>query len=350
MWFADAEGLAEYAGAVTLSAYPKSPNYAGYRDLSRLDPLPAVIRCALNAKAITANRARQLALLVTQDDFSDIVGPKDPLVMNADDMKQVPMGAFIAVIYVEPGSVRKGPGKGRRHLIHIMVSLGNGSAAGTQGGNIGLPVDANWRSVNLAKSLNWLTDQGTYNSITESLGQGSPRRMRIRYRNIESFQENKPTWPDEPTAVPANQQVLAADHSVVINPGDVWYVGDLADRVGLAAVKPARSLDSPAANKQIFLYHVNGGFIGPQLPAYQALLAFLGNDNADWVFVHGASSKTKISIDTFYRQSFYGDLVEGRNSITKPHILKHFSGNSLQMDSNGAIVNLTQLIELAFGG
>jgi hypothetical protein len=354
MWFVNGEGLAEYASVLdACNLNPPPADYlTSFQQINGLYPLPAVIQCAENAKAITAHRARQLRLLSAGEDFSHIVGPQDKVVMSAAAMRRVPEGAVIAFIHVDPATGEaEGWYKGRRHLIHTMLSLGSGRAAGTQGDHFGLPVeDGNWRAVDLAASLNWRLVPGTYDAITQPLGNAAPLHMRIRYRPIAAFQENEPSWPEEETAMPVGQLELQADDCTIVGPGETWYVGPLTDCVGIAAIKPAGSLNTPGINKQIFLYHVNGGWVGEGTAAHAQLVAFLwagGNrGDADWVFVHGASSKTDISITSFYRQPFYANLVEAKNTIDRPHIVRNYSGDSLQMNSQGDIVNRRRLIEL----
>jgi hypothetical protein len=164
-----------------------------YLKICDLDPLPAVIQCAKDAGAITPERATQLSGAVTRDRFADLVKTDDPPVLSAADMKRVPKGAFIAFIFLDPPAANSPQypiRKGVRHLIHVMVSLGNGRAVGTKGKNMGLPVrTTNWEEVDLSTCLLWNTVPGTYDAIAESLGVGSPRHLRIRYREIEKFQE-----------------------------------------------------------------------------------------------------------------------------------------------------------------
>lgn len=193
--------------------------------ISALDPAPAVIRCAKEASAITDEQAKKLTALVSQERFSALVGRNDPLVLSPQEMRNVPPGAFIAFIYVKPlttpaAITRDAVPEGMRYLIHVMVSLGNGRAAGTKGQNLGLPVvTGDWQEVDLSASLLWNAVPHTYDAIAESLGSGSPRHLRIRYRTLEDlFQINR--------IQPGSQQNLVSpltlqEYSPLVAPG--WW-------------------------------------------------------------------------------------------------------------------------------
>jgi hypothetical protein len=65
-------------------------------------------------------------------------------ITNAGDWSAVPGGCFVAFL---------GTMHGARVLSHVMVSLGNGRAAGSNNGPIGEPAD--WRAINVGQSITW---------------------------------------------------------------------------------------------------------------------------------------------------------------------------------------------------
>jgi hypothetical protein len=312
---------------------------AEFAELSGLMCWSAVIRCALNAGAITPLKAQLLERLDWKEDFSKFIAPSDTRVRNADDMRKVPAGAFIAFIRVDPPdpffkffNIHKG----KRHIVHAMLSLGNGLAAGNKNSCVGIGHHVGWERLNLADDLNWRTN-GHYDAIDaingHQLNVQASLPLRIRYRELAKFQDDaqgpKP-------ARSAKIQTLAPDKTVLVKPGEIWDVGPLSDCVALAAIKPHHSLTTKKATS-MFLWHVNGGWVNQDTIPYKALSDFLGEGNADWVFVHGRSAG-KQGHRTFQGQSFEGDLVEGRAGM-EGHVVRSYSGSSLLIDSTGNILN-----------
>lgn len=173
---------------------------AAYTKLSNLDPKFAAIECALQAGAITEALAGKLRA-VTETKFTELVGPDDPVVMAPHEMELVPKGAIVAIIHVvPPKKTLFVKNKGQRHLIHVLVSLGAGHAAGSQCSKLGLSDTDKWEKVNLARDLNWCKFEGSYDAIAESRGSGSKRHLRIRYRELENLQTDGTAAPQQETA------------------------------------------------------------------------------------------------------------------------------------------------------
>lgn len=134
----DFAGFAEFLADNQGHLAKASPSLAAtVTAINALDPLPAVLRCAKEVGAIDQAEAKRLSGLVRTERFSALVGRIDPLVLTPAEMLVVPRGAFIAFIQVKPltypGPLRPGMApEGMRHLIHVMVSLGKGIAAGTK--------------------------------------------------------------------------------------------------------------------------------------------------------------------------------------------------------------------------
>ncbi|MBM4201403.1 MAG: hypothetical protein FJ189_08975, partial [Gammaproteobacteria bacterium] len=252
MPLASADVLKQHAEAA--ADHRDSPAFA---ELSALMCWSAVIRCARNAGAISSFRAERLERLDWKEDFADFVSPSDTLVRHADDMRQVPVGAFIAFIRVDPPDawhrflhVRKG----KRHIVHAMLSLGKGWAAGNKNSSVGIGHDVGWEKLNLAEHLNWVGGE-RYDAIN-----GYPRNvrarlpLRIRYRKLEAFQIEDQGRRDGSTKV----QTLATDKTAVVKPGERWQVGPLADCVAVAAIKRTDNLRAGQRAGRVFIWHVNG--------------------------------------------------------------------------------------------
>lgn len=185
--------LAAFAAAIdgtSLAAMPR------YRKLSALLAWDALIECAVDAGAITRQRGRKLRRIDWREDFSALVGPADELILNAAAMRSVPAGAVIAFIEVgradafhRSEAARTGTRpQGRRHIIHAMLSLGDGLAAGNKNSGIGIGEPVGWQVLDLAGSLNWLNDQPLDAVNAVPLGINVFRPIRMRYRELEEFQ------------------------------------------------------------------------------------------------------------------------------------------------------------------
>ena len=160
--------------------------------LSGLICWSAVIECGRRAGAISAERARAIEHIDWSKDFSDFVSRDDTRVEDAAAMRRVPPGAFMAFIEVgQPDSLDRliGRREGRRRIIHAMVSLGGGWAAGNKNLCIGIGNPVGWEILNLADDLNWLAGR-TYDNVNAfPINVQKPRPIRIRFREVERFQD-----------------------------------------------------------------------------------------------------------------------------------------------------------------
>lgn len=147
------------------------------------------------AELITRQRARHLKATAWSENFAAFVGPSDPLILNAADRREVPAGAFIAFIEVDQPDAyyqfiathgHRAP-KGRRHIIHAMLSLGNGLAAGNKNACVGIGDPVGWQVLDLAGSLNWRND-GSLDAVNAvPLGINKSRPIRLRWRALAHY-------------------------------------------------------------------------------------------------------------------------------------------------------------------
>lgn len=185
--FASIEDVKAFAAATAGPPNTSAPSRFG-QSLKGLKSWEAVIEFALAAEAITLARAEELREIDWATDFSAFVPPDAVRVTDAHAMRQVPAGAFIAFIQVdEPNPFYKLMGRplGRRHLIHAMISLGDGNVAGTNNKQgIGIGNDSRWEILNLADLCRWF--DGSVTGVT--LGTQKSRRLHVRYRPLADFQ------------------------------------------------------------------------------------------------------------------------------------------------------------------
>lgn len=157
--------------------------------VSRLSSWDAVIEFALAAQALSKGWADELRALEWDKNFAKFVHPKDDRAHSAAELRFIPVGAFIAFVSVdEPSpyfSFVLGKKLGRRHLVHAMISLGRGFAAGV--GNkrgIGIGNDGQWEVLDLASLCVW-----TGASVAGvPLGTRQARPLHVRFRRLEAFQ------------------------------------------------------------------------------------------------------------------------------------------------------------------
>jgi hypothetical protein len=88
-----------------------------------------------------------LAEVIEDDDYKridrdSIVNPNDPAIANAQAMRNLPAGRLLGFF------------DGTR-MIHTMVSLGGGEAAGNKNDCIGAGAPVGWQVLNLARDLAW---------------------------------------------------------------------------------------------------------------------------------------------------------------------------------------------------
>ncbi|MEM1085144.1 MAG: hypothetical protein AAGI48_13610 [Verrucomicrobiota bacterium] len=160
-----------------------------------LNFVDAVMSCAEKGEAITAEqaaRAREIKVGDWKTSFSDLVSKDDVLVSDSEHMRLVPEGSLLGFIQVDnpdpadPGQV--GKEEGIRHLLHLMISTGNGFAAGKENkSRIGLGGDTEgWEEINLAGSERWIPEKNRRNKYDTFsamlLGGKVGRLVRVRHR------------------------------------------------------------------------------------------------------------------------------------------------------------------------
>ncbi|MGB3592989.1 MAG: hypothetical protein WA994_02355 [Ornithinimicrobium sp.] len=327
-----------------------------YRELSGLMCWDAVIRCALNGGAISLQRAEELTHIDWRENFARFVSPHDTLVRTPEEMKRVPAGAFIAFIEVDqPDQVRRSHHiwKGRRHILHAMISIGDGWAVGNKNSCIGIGEHVGWEALDLADELNWIPSKHRYNAVNACpLHIQKSRPIRIRFRDLPSYQEAGSRIWQRPSSDLRPVRRIPPGKATVVGDTEVCDVGPLQDCVALLVVRPATPQSAPGRDasqssphgRKAFVWHVNGGRVDSDLMAYRGLREFQGDDNLDWYFVHGANAD-KEGPDSFERQNFYEALVEGMNTL-HGHEVRSFRGNRLVVDGTGSLLNLEELHEL----
>ena len=127
----------------------------------------AVSLCAELAQVIDHKK-----FLTLKGQENRLISVNDPVVTNANAMRQVPPGHILG--FYDPAPQYK-------RFVHAMLSTGIGWAAGTKNGCIGIGYDmAYWQLLNLAGGLKWLP-QGNFNAAKEA---NKMRVLQIHHRPI----------------------------------------------------------------------------------------------------------------------------------------------------------------------
>lgn len=140
-----------------------------FASLSAMMCWDAVLACAHNAGIL--NDAQVVAMKPTNvEQWDKFVPLREPHVQTRKHMRLVPPGALLAFLEVSRVGIP-------RKIIHAMVSLGNGWAAGTKNNclDIGMGV---WEKHNLADVLDWRDG---------SFLVGGRREVMVTYRDIDAF-------------------------------------------------------------------------------------------------------------------------------------------------------------------
>lgn len=155
---------------------------AAARLVNQSSALEALASCALAAGSIDQATRTQLGHLTTRH-FEEFVPTDARTILTQSDLMRVPAGAVIAFIQLLPG-VDRNTQMRNRLLVHSMVSLGGGWAAGSfckRNLRIGRS-DGKWEVMNLAQALNWVG----FNPMAEAvslgaLGASDYLPLRLRY-------------------------------------------------------------------------------------------------------------------------------------------------------------------------
>ncbi|MEM1085145.1 MAG: hypothetical protein AAGI48_13615 [Verrucomicrobiota bacterium] len=133
-----------------------NPEFKG--EVREMDFLKAVILCAEKCGMIDAEQAQKLGDINPEDwgtSFARFVSKDDRTAKDTREMSAVPEGALIAFIYVSKPDAddpaQSTMKEGVRHLLHAMISTGNGRAAGKENlSRLGLGSDDSWQEIDLA--------------------------------------------------------------------------------------------------------------------------------------------------------------------------------------------------------
>lgn len=331
-----ADQLTAYADAAT------KKNSEQFHTLSSLMCWSAVIRCAQYAGAITKDRADRLERINWKEDFSSFVSHSDTLVRTPHEMLMVPPGAFIAFYRVDQPDPRhrfENDWLGKRRIVHAMLSLGYGHAAGNKNSCIGIGHDVGWERLNLVYDLNWIRGY-KYSAINgHPLNIQKPLPLRIRYRRLEMFQSNSASSEQSDQS-----QTLNADKTVRIKEGETWLVGPLSDCVALAAIR-----HNNQGIEDVLLWHVNGGLITDQNFSYSEFyhnFLALFNENLtgiiriDWIFVNGVKAE-----ETGRQRFMHQPALKMLFRQNRPYTIRSFYGSDLLINSIGTVLNEDLLLE-----
>lgn len=111
----------------------------GFIKLSGLMCWDAVMMCALDSGAIDRNK-HQSIMPIHFNDFERFVKMSDPIVSDANNMRQVPQGSFLGFFETKDGTTK---------LIHAMIATGQGCAAGNKNMCIGIGKAVGWEILNI---------------------------------------------------------------------------------------------------------------------------------------------------------------------------------------------------------
>ncbi len=115
---------------------------ADYLDLSSRMCWDAAAACVVRAGGNTPQPGT-----ITADHFGSFVRLTDPLVSDADAMRKVAQGALLGFVETRDG---------KPVLVHAMVAVGHGMAAGNKNDCIGVGKSVGWEILDLAGELQWI--------------------------------------------------------------------------------------------------------------------------------------------------------------------------------------------------
>ena len=186
--------LAEFAMAC---ATEKSKNkYKNYRKkLNEEMCWNAVVLCARLSKVINEEESKKLKPQngIEYKMYSNFVDPeKDTLVRNVEEMVKVPKGSFIGFFETlskeeEHQSIKLKAGD--KILIHAMLAVGDGKAAGNKNSCIGIGSFVGWEILNLAGDLRWMEGDNCFDAVPRDHVHKNPQNPYIR--EIQIFYRRK---------------------------------------------------------------------------------------------------------------------------------------------------------------
>jgi hypothetical protein len=156
--------IADYAMRCT------QPNEPCFKDLSAETCWVAAALCALKAGAISHQQFSDICNL--DRSWPTAFVPLDfPVIAGPEEMMRVPRGSFLGFFDI---------GDGLAQLIHAMVAVGHGKAAGNKSACIGTGAPVGWEILDLANGLRWVSDENFFNAVPT--GHTGMRPVQVRYR------------------------------------------------------------------------------------------------------------------------------------------------------------------------
>ena len=145
-----------------------------WKKLTSLQCWDGVLICALESGEITESTFNALKNIYANS-YSTYISKSDPVVRNRQGMMNVPRGSFLGFIDISDP---------RNPLIHAMVAIGEGKAAGNKNDCIGIGSMFGWEILDLAHKLRWLEGENCFEAKRGFKPDGSPklRKIQIRYR------------------------------------------------------------------------------------------------------------------------------------------------------------------------
>lgn len=137
-----------------------------YNKLSAEMCWDAALSCGVMAGVLTPDKKR--AMTPESHKFSNFVDVNCPMVSDVIDLETVPVGSFLGFFWESERSLV---------LMHVMVYVGDGHAAGNKNACMGIGAPAGWEVLDL-RGLDWAAN-GNYAVIN-----GSGRPTMIRYRSL----------------------------------------------------------------------------------------------------------------------------------------------------------------------
>ena len=137
-----------------------------YGELTALMCWSAVAHCAYKAGSITEKKCENIKNLDVANSEA-YVTTADTEVKDASVMSDVPAGSFLGFFNGDT-------------IVHGMLALGKGRAAGNKNSCIGIGAHLGWQILDLAADLHWHAAGGFWDGW---------RRLTIHYRPLDAYQQ-----------------------------------------------------------------------------------------------------------------------------------------------------------------
>ncbi|WP_191092619.1 hypothetical protein [Francisella sp. SYW-9] len=131
----------------------------------------AVIQSLYNAKAISERKYKSLFEKNLGRQCESVIDPSSSTIVGSKyDLFRVPQGSFLGFFEINRNS--------QYRLIHAMLSVGAGCAAGNKNACIGIGNYVGWEILNLS-NLRWMPEQQCFNLVP--LGNEGEALIHVRY-------------------------------------------------------------------------------------------------------------------------------------------------------------------------